>query len=114
MPLTAEGLDLDALEDRLEAGARPKPLYTVPDFHNPTGLITPALRRERLTALAEHYGFVIVSDNAYAGLAFPGVQVPEDYPTDSELVVRVRTFSKILGPGRAWAIWSRRAGSSAP
>src|SRR5699024_4447169 len=51
------------------------------------------------TALAEHYGFVIVSDNAYAGLAFPGVQVPEDYPTDSELVVRVRTFSKILGPG---------------
>lgn len=99
LPLTAEGLDLDALEDRLEAGARPKLLYTVPDFHNPTSLITPALQRERLTALAEHYGFVIVSDNAYAGLAFPGVQVPEDYPTDSELVVRVRTFSKILGPG---------------
>jgi len=99
LPLTAEGLDLDALEDRLEAGARPKLLYTVPDFHNPTGAVTPAFQRERLVALAEHYGFVIVSDNAYAGLAFPGVEVPEDYSTESELVVRVRTFSKVLGPG---------------
>ena len=99
LPLTAEGLDLDSLEDRLEAGARPKLLYTVPDFHNPTGVVTPAYQRERLLALAEHYGFVIVSDNAYAGLAFPGVQVPEDYSTQSELVARVRTFSKILGPG---------------
>lgn len=99
LPLTAEGLDLDALEARLEAGARPTLLYTVPDFHNPTGAITPAHQRERLVALAEHYGFVIVSDNAYAGLAFPGVEVPEDYSTDSNLVVRVRTFSKVLGPG---------------
>jgi 2-aminoadipate transaminase len=99
LPLTAEGLALDALEGRLEAGARPKLLYTVPDFHNPTGLVTPVFQRERLVALAEHYGFVIVSDNAYAGLAFPGVEVPEDYSTDSELVARVRTFSKLLGPG---------------
>ncbi|AXK44369.1 PLP-dependent aminotransferase family protein [Brachybacterium saurashtrense] len=99
LPLTDQGPDLDSLEDRLRAGARPTLLYTVPDFHNPTGLVTPALQRERLVALAEHYGFVIVSDNAYAGLAAPGVQVPEDYPTSSELVVRVRTFSKVLGPG---------------
>jgi 2-aminoadipate transaminase len=99
LPLTGQGLDLDSLEERLEAGARPKLLYTVPDFHNPTGLVTPAFERERLLALAEHYGFVIVSDNAYAGLAFPGVQVPEDYSTQSELVARVRTFSKVLGPG---------------
>lgn len=97
--LTAEGLDLDALEERLEAGARPKLLYTVPDFHNPTGLIVPAAHRERLVALAERHGFVIVSDSAYAGLAFPGVETPADFTADSDLVVRVRTFSKILGPG---------------
>ncbi|MGP9538669.1 aminotransferase-like domain-containing protein [Brachybacterium sp. AOP43-C2-M15] len=99
LPLGPDGLDIDSLEARLEDGARPKLLYTVPDFHNPTGLVTPAAQRERLVALAEHYGFVIVSDNAYDGLAFPGVDVPADYSPDSDLVVHVRTFSKILGPG---------------
>ncbi|MGP5096988.1 aminotransferase-like domain-containing protein [Brachybacterium alimentarium] len=97
--LTADGFDISALEARLEAGARPRLLYTVPEFHNPTGFITPAEQRARLVELAEHYGFVIVSDNAYAGLGFDGVEVPADYPLDSDLVVHVRTFSKTLGPG---------------
>jgi len=99
LPVSAAGLDLDSLEARLEAGERPTLAYTVPDFHNPTGLVTPAVQRARLVELAERYGFVLISDNAYAGLAAPGVDVPEDYPVESELVVRVRTFSKILGPG---------------
>ncbi|GAB4096982.1 PLP-dependent aminotransferase family protein [Brachybacterium squillarum] len=99
LALGEDGFDIDALEARLEAGARPKLLYTVPDFHNPTGFVTPAAQRERLTELAERYGFVIVSDNAYAGLGFPGVEVPADYDLGSELVVHVRTFSKVLGPG---------------
>ncbi|UVY83751.1 PLP-dependent aminotransferase family protein [Brachybacterium sp. NBEC-018] len=99
LALGEDGFDIDALEARLEAGARPKLLYTVPDFHNPTGFVTPAAQRERLTELAERFGFVIVSDNAYAGLGFPGVEVPADYDLGSELVVHVRTFSKVLGPG---------------
>ncbi|GAA1490077.1 PLP-dependent aminotransferase family protein [Brachybacterium sacelli] len=99
LTLTADGFDLEALQARLEAGARPKFLYTVPDFHNPTGFVTPAEQRARIVELAEHYGFVIVSDNAYHSLGFEGVEVPADYPTDSELVVHVRTFSKTLGPG---------------
>ena len=97
--LAADGFDLGALEALLEAGARPRLLYTVPDFHNPTGFVTPAAQRARLVELAELYGFVIVSDNAYHSLGFAGVEVPADYPTDSDLVVHVRTFSKTLGPG---------------
>ncbi|ATG55591.1 GntR family transcriptional regulator [Brachybacterium ginsengisoli] len=99
LPLDAEGIDAGALEAQLNAGARPKLLYTVPDFHNPTGLVTSAWRREQLVGIAERHGLVIVSDNAYAGLGFPGTQEVADYPLDSDLVVHVRTFSKVLGPG---------------
>lgn len=98
LPLTADGLDIDVLEDRLRAGVRPRLLYTIPDHHNPTGLVVPPEQRQRLLELAEHYGFVIVSDNAYRRLAFDGAE-PPDYPADSEYVVQVRTFSKLLGPG---------------
>lgn len=96
--LGSDGFDLAALEAQLVAGARPALLYTVPDFHNPTGFVTPLAQRERLVELAEHFGFVIVSDNAYHGLSF-GDAAPADYPLDSDRVVHVRTFSKVLGPG---------------
>jgi 2-aminoadipate transaminase len=96
--LTEQGFDIDALEARLAAGERPKLLYTVPDHHNPTGYVTPPAERERLVGLAERYGFVIVSDNAYHSLGFDGPSLP-DYPLDSDRVVHVRTFSKVLGPG---------------
>lgn len=98
LSLGPDGLDVDDLERSLAAGARPKLFYTVPDFHNPTGFVTPAADRERLVALAERYGFVIVSDNAYDSLGFDGTQ-PADYPLASDRVAHVRTFSKILGPG---------------
>ena len=98
LPLGPDGYDIAALEARLASGARPKLLYTVPDFHNPTGFVTPLAQRERLTELAEQHGFVIVSDNAYQGLAFDAA-APADYPLDSDRVVHVRTFSKVLGPG---------------
>lgn len=98
LPLTADGADVDALAARLRAGARPKLLYTIPDHHNPTGLVIPAEQRTRLLELAEHYGFVIVSDNAYRHLGFDAAE-PDDHPATSDRVVHVRTFSKLLGPG---------------
>lgn len=98
LPLTTDGVDVDALAARLRAGARPKLLYTIPDHHNPTGLVIPAEQRTRLLELAEHYGFVIVSDNAYRHLGFDAAE-PDDHPATSDRVVHVRTFSKLLGPG---------------
>lgn len=96
--LGPDGFDIEALRARLASGARPKLLYTVPDFHNPTGFVTPPEQRQHLLQLAEHYGFVVVSDNAYHSLGFGGA-APADYPLDSDRVAHVRTFSKVLGPG---------------
>lgn len=98
VPVDGDGLDVDAVEDLLRAGTRVKVVYTVPDFQNPSGAVLSARRRTRLVELAERYGFLVLSDNPYRrhGLA---EGVVDDFPDDSDHVVRVSTFSKTLGPG---------------
>lgn len=99
IPVGPDGLDLDALERALEAGARPRALYTVPDFHNPTQGTLPAVGRERLVALAERYDFVVFADNPYRELWYGDGPEPVDAFNHSEHVVHVNTFTKTLGPG---------------
>ncbi len=101
----AHGLDADALQTALEAGARPKALYVIPDFQNPTGVTLTAQRRTQITELAEQYGFVILSDNPYSRLRFAGESVA-DFEVASDRVVHANTFSKVLGPGLrlGWAV----------
>lgn len=96
IPVDENGLDVDVLEARLRAGVRPQVLYTVPDFHNPTGVTLSAERRRRLVELAEHYGFLILADNPYRDLHFhsPAPRFPR-----SDRMIELGTFSKTLGPG---------------
>lgn len=98
VPVDENGLDVDELERRLDAGLRPRALYVVPDFHNPTGRVLSADRRVRLVELAERFGFVVVSDNPYVELRGAGERIA-DLDLASDRVVRVNTFSKTLGPG---------------
>jgi 2-aminoadipate transaminase len=105
VPVDVDGLRTDVLADQLAAGLRPKILYTIPDFQNPTGLTMSAPRRAELVELARRYGFLIVEDVAYRDLHF------EDAPPDSlwsmapDVVLQAGTFSKIFCPGfrMGWA-----------
>ncbi|MDR1386832.1 MAG: PLP-dependent aminotransferase family protein [Propionibacteriaceae bacterium] len=112
-PTDADGLDVDWLAARLAAGSRPKLVYTIPDFQNPTGSTLAAERRVQLLDLAQRYGFVIVSDNPYVKLRFSGPTVAE-FPAGHPQVALANTFSKLLGPGLrlGWLIvppWLRDA-----
>lgn len=98
VPADADGLDVDELERRIAAGLRPRAVYVVPDFHNPTGAVLSAERRRRLVELAERHGFVVVSDNPYAPLRWAGEAVP-DLDAASDRVFRANTFAKVFGPG---------------
>lgn len=96
----ADGIDTDELERRLRDGLRPKALFTVPTFQNPSGVTLSAEREAALVALADQYGFLIIADDPYRAIAFPGTVVPERSAfRDSDRVVAVNTFSKTLGPG---------------
>ncbi|EEY66479.1 aminotransferase, putative [Phytophthora infestans T30-4] len=59
------GIDLDVLEATLAAGDVPAFLYTIPFFHNPTGAVMSSDHCKRLVALAQKYGFRIISDEPY-------------------------------------------------
>ncbi len=92
------GIDVQAIADHLRAGIRIKIVYTVADFHNPSGGVLSAPDRAALVDLAERYGFVIVSDNPYRDTTFDGSYVA-DFDGESPAVVRVGTFTKTLGAG---------------
>ncbi len=110
VPTDAEGMDIDALEatlrDLRRQGVRPKFIYTIPTFHNPTGATMPLDRRRKLVALGAEYGVLIVEDDAYGDLRFEGQPLPSLAALDdNSWVMRICTFSKTLAPGvrMGWA-----------
>jgi 2-aminoadipate transaminase len=105
IPMDDDGIDVAALENVLKSGERPRFLYLVSCFQNPTG-ITPSPERKRaLLELAEKYGLPIVEDDPYGELYYEGERPPilaaMDVQMHGELrhVVYLSTFSKLLAPG---------------
>jgi DNA-binding transcriptional MocR family regulator len=100
IPLQADGLDVDALEEALKAGARPKLAHVIPNFHNPAGCTLSLEKRRRLVALAAEYDFVLFEDDPYVELRFEGEPLPTMLSLDeSGHVVYASSFSKTVCPG---------------
>jgi 2-aminoadipate transaminase len=106
VPLDDDGLQVDELQRRLEAGLRPKLVYTIPDHQNPAGVTLSAERRTVLVELARTHGFLIVEDVAYRELGFAGQALPSLWSLAPDVVVQAGTTSKTLFPGvrLGWAI----------
>ncbi len=98
VPGDVDGLDTDRLADRLAAGLRPKAVYVVANFDNPSGAVLAPVRRRMLVALAERYGFIIIEDDPYGALRYAGTEI-DDIGPGSDRVVRLRTVSKTIAPG---------------
>jgi 2-aminoadipate transaminase len=105
IPVDNDGLRVDLLVDLLAGGLRPKILYTIPDYQNPTGLSMTGERRQELVALARRYGFLILEDVAYRELGFELAPPPSLWSLAPDVVVQAGTFSKIFSPGfrMGWA-----------
>jgi 2-aminoadipate transaminase len=69
VPTDAQGMDVDRLEAILQA-ERPRVLYVVPNFANPTGAVMPLARRLHLLELAAQYGVTLIEDDPYGELWF--------------------------------------------
>ena len=82
------------------ATVKPAFLYTVPSYHNPTGRCSTEARRRQIVELAREHDFQIVADEPYQLLYFNDAP-PRAYGTmtESETVVSLGSFSKILAPG---------------
>ncbi len=99
VPVDERGLQVDVLASRLHDGLRPRLVYTVPNFQNPTGAVLAQERRRELVALAHRYGFVIVEDDPYHALWFDAPPPPPIGALDGERVVSLGSCSKVLAPG---------------
>ncbi len=104
VPLDADGMRTDTLEQTLadlaRKGRRPKFIYVVPDFQNPSGLTLSRERRQRVLDLAREYHVLVVEDNPYRELRFEGTAPPPLAALDRDgLVIYLSTFSKTLCPG---------------
>jgi 2-aminoadipate transaminase len=101
-----DGLRVDELAARLEAGLRPKFVYTIPEYQNPTGRTLPLERRRELVELCRRYGVLILEDVAYRELSFDGTALPALWSLAPDIVLQAGTFSKSFFPGvrLGWAV----------
>ncbi|MFM1654000.1 PLP-dependent aminotransferase family protein [Brevibacillus sp. B_LB10_24] len=110
VPIDREGMRTDVLEGIL-ARYRPRFVYTVPTFHNPTGYTLSLSRRRHLVSLSETHGFPIVEDDAYRHLHLSSPPpVPLKALDQTGSVIYMNTFSKLLFPGQrlGWIAASRQ------
>ncbi len=100
VPVEADGMNTDALEEALKNNPNTRFIYTIPTFQNPMGVTMSLEKRRRLYALAKQYGVLILEDNPYGELSFDGTKVPTVKSMDTEgIVLYSGSFSKILSPG---------------
>ena len=79
---------------------RPKFLYTIPNFQNPTGLTLSAARRQTLAKLAAEHKLVVVEDDPYGKLRYRGTEIPPiKHWDEAGQVLYASTFSKTIAPG---------------
>ena len=104
VPQDNDGMRIDLLEKTLAKLARhsrkPKFIYVVPDFQNPSGVTMTLERRKHLLEVAHEHEMPIIEDSPYRDLRFAGDFVPMIYSLDKEnYVIALGTFSKLLCPG---------------
>ncbi|MBI1766372.1 MAG: PLP-dependent aminotransferase family protein [Acidobacteria bacterium] len=99
VPVDAQGLNLNALEEVLQR-RRPKLIYVVPTFHNPTGVTMDLAARRRLLELAAQYRVPLVEDEIYRDLRYEGAALPSLKALDQYgVVIYLNSFSKVSFPG---------------
>jgi 2-aminoadipate transaminase len=100
VPQTAEGIDLDALEEALRAGPRPAFLYVIPTFQNPSGRTLGEDGRRRLVELAAEYDLLVLEDDPYGLVRFEGAAPPTLLELEGGgRLIYSSSFSKIVAPG---------------
>lgn len=99
VPTDEHGLIPDALPGLIKQH-RPKFLYTIPNFQNPTGITLTAGRRQQLARLAAEHSLTIIEDDPYGKLRYRGVDVPPiKHWDEAGRVIYASTFSKTVAPG---------------
>ena len=103
-PIDGEGVQVDVLEKLIEEH-KPKFVYLIPTFGNPSGATLSEERRRRVLAMAARHQTLIVEDDPYGDLYFGAPPPPSllalsaQVPGSREWLVHCGSLSKVLSPG---------------
>jgi DNA-binding transcriptional MocR family regulator len=103
-PIDENGVKTDELE-KLIAEHKPKFVYLIPTFGNPSGAMLSLERRKKVLELAVKYQTLVVEDDPYGDLYFGEAPPPsilalaKDVPRSRELIAHCGSLSKVLSPG---------------
>lgn len=99
IPMLDDGIDIGILKLKLEK-IKPKLIYTMPNFQNPTGISYSTYKKKKLIELAEEYDFYIVEDDFISDFKFDSDDNrPLKSYDDKNRVIYIKSFSKIFMPG---------------
>lgn len=100
VPVEADGMNMEILEQKLKENKNVRFIYTIPNFQNPSGATMSLEKRKRLYALAKQYNVLILEDNPYGELRVTGEHLPSIKSFDEDgIVLYAGSFSKIFAPG---------------
>jgi DNA-binding transcriptional MocR family regulator len=103
-PIDADGVDVDKLEQLIEEH-KPKLVYLIPTFGNPSGATLSLARRKRILEIAARTHTLVVEDDPYGELYFDQAPPPsllalsDQVPGSRDWLAHCGSFSKILSPG---------------
>ncbi|MCK5132512.1 MAG: PLP-dependent aminotransferase family protein [Candidatus Sabulitectum sp.] len=102
-----DGSDVDGFRSKVEAlakeGRKPKFIYVIPDFQNPSGITISLEKRKALLELSTDHDIPILEDSPYRDFRYHGETIPSIYSLDQQRgggnVIGLYTFSKLFCPG---------------
>ncbi len=103
-PIDADGVQVDQLEELIKQH-KPRFVYLIPTFGNPSGATLSLERRKRVLELAVKYQTLIVEDDPYGDLYFDAAPPPSllalshEVPGSRDWLVHCGSLSKVLSPG---------------
>lgn len=103
-PIDAHGVDVEKLE-KMIVEHKPKFVYLIPTFGNPSGALLSLERRKKVLELAVKHQVLVVEDDPYGDLYFGEAPPPsilalsKDVPGSREWIAHCGSMSKVLSPG---------------
>lgn len=99
IPVIDDGIDIGILKMKLDK-IKPSMLYTMPNYHNPTGISYSEKKKNEILKLANTYDFLIIEDDYMSDFSFSNeIRKPLRAYDKNDKVIYIKSFSKILMPG---------------
>ncbi len=90
-----------AIKENIQNGDKPKLIYTISVYHNPTGATISLERRKKIVEISNKYEIPIVENESYADFHIDGPNLPPAMIglDDDEGVMHISAFTKLMGCG---------------